>query len=368
MPKKIKEDLIRIFILMLAIIVVLNYKQLGKCILSLFEALIPVFVGMIIAVVMNRPYERIKTILMNHFHLNHNVNTILSLLIIYVLLIVFLLFIICTIYPELFGNFQYFVTNFGSYMDHIQYYLDQFCQYIHIPIEITSITEKISIYLSSLTKYLDTIIPYIVNRATSIIQWITNIAIAFVFSIYMLSSKATLKRQLKCIIKTYLPIKVYNQFKYLFFTTYHVFDNYVIGQIIEAIILGCLCFIGMILLGLDYAGLISVTIALTALIPVFGAYFGGAISFLLLFLNNPTDAIVFVIYLVILKQIEGNIIYPRVVGHRIGLPAIWVLFGVTVGGKLMGIIGMFIGIPLTTLVYTLIKNDIQKKNEISQEI
>lgn len=117
----------------------------------------------------------------------------------------------------------------------------------------------------------------------------------------------------------------------------------------------------MIVLGLDYAGLISVFIAVTALIPIFGAYLGGTVGFLLLFLDQPSDAIMFVIFLVILQQVEGNIIYPRVVGHKIGLPGIWVLFGVTVGGKLMGVVGMFIGIPLTTLVYTLLKDDIYKR-------
>lgn len=365
MSKKIKEDLAKVVILMLAVIIVLNYQQLENLIIRIFEALTPIFIGILFAMVMKRPYEKVKVLFNKHFHFKDNINTILSLFTVYFLVFIFLITIMMTIVPELVGNFHEFVINFGSYMDSIQNYLNQLCQYIHIsPIEINSITEKLSLHLSSLTKYLDTIIPYILSGAVSIIQVIINIAIAFVFSIYILSTQSKLKRQLKDIFKTYLPQKIYDQLKYLFYTAYHVFDNYVIGQVLEAIILGCLCFIGMIALGLDYAGLISVFIAVTALIPIFGAYLGGTVGFLLLFLDQPSDAIMFVIFLVILQQVEGNIIYPRVVGHKIGLPAIWVLFGVTVGGKLMGVVGMFIGIPLTTLVYTLLKDDIYKRKNL----
>lgn len=174
---------------MLAVIIVLNYQQLGNLIIRIFEALTPIFIGILFAMVMKRPYEKVKVLFNKHFHFKDNINTILSLFTVYFLVFIFLITIMMTIVPELVGNFHEFVINFGSYMDSIQNYLNQLCQYIHIsPIEINSITEKLSLHLSSLTKYLDTIIPYILSGAVSIIQVIINIAIAFIFSIYILST------------------------------------------------------------------------------------------------------------------------------------------------------------------------------------
>lgn len=359
-----KNDVIRIIAIMIALLVVLNYQSLINAIIHLFKALIPMLLGIVFAIILNKPYEIIKSFIKKQFNIKDSILSVVSLAIVYILLIVFFILIISIVVPEFVGNIHYFTTHFESYMGELQLYINDLCHYIHIPsFELSMITEKLTEYLSQLTQYFDTIIPYIVTGATTIINFIANGAITIVFSIYLLSGKYQLKSQFKCILKTYLPASLYPKIRYLLLTTYHVFDNYFVGQVIEAIILGCLCFIGMIILGIEYAGLISVVIALTALIPVFGAYFSGAICFILLLLIKPIDAIIFLIYLVILQQIEGNVIYPRVVGHKIGLPAIRVLFGVTVGGKLMRIIGMFVGIPITTLVYTLIKNDIYKKQK-----
>ena len=131
----------------------------------------------------------------------------------------------------------------------------------------------------------------------------------------------------------------------------------------EAGILGGLCSAGMFILRLDYAGLVGVIVAVTALVPIFGAYAGGAISFLLLVFISVKKAVIFIIFFVILQQFENNVIYPRVVGRRIGLPGLWILAGVTIGGGYFGFAGVLLAVPVVTIVYTLVRNDVRSREE-----
>ena len=135
------------------------------------------------------------------------------------------------------------------------------------------------------------------------------------------------------------------------------------GQFKEAFILGVLCFIGMMILQLDYAALISSVIAVTALIPMLGAYIGGAVGVILLLFISPAKALIFLIFLIVLQQVEGNLIYPRVVGRKIGLPGLWVLVGITVGGRLFGTWGMLLAVPATTVIYQVLKRDVKRREE-----
>ena len=160
-----------------------------------------------------------------------------------------------------------------------------------------------------------------------------------------------------------MPKKTHGKISSLYNIVVQVFEDYIAGQCKEAIILGSLCFVGMTILRLDYAGLIGVIIGVTALVPILGAYIGGAIGVILLFFVSPTKALIFLIFLVVLQQFEGNVIYPRVVGRKIGLPGMWVLLGISVGGGILGISGMIIAVPVTTVLYQLLKRDVSKREE-----
>ena len=148
--------------------------------------------------------------------------------------------------------------------------------------------------------------------------------------------------------------------------TADTFARYISGQVIEACILGVLCFLGMCIFGFDYAPLISVIIAVCALVPVVGALFGAIVSAVLLLMIEPIQAVWFLIFLLILQQLEGNLIYPRVVGTSIGLPGIWVLAAVTVGSSLLGFVGLVASVPITAVLYTLLKRDLHKKEGIPE--
>ena len=146
------------------------------------------------------------------------------------------------------------------------------------------------------------------------------------------------------------------------------FKNFLTVQCLEATILGILCVIGLLILRIPYAIPIGILIGVTALIPVVGAFLGVIVGAVLIFAVNPIKVIIFVIFVIILQQIEGNLIYPKVVGNSIGLPGMWVLFGVTVGGSLGGILGMLLGVPITCIIYTLLKQDINSKLKLKEKL
>lgn len=162
-------------------------------------------------------------------------------------------------------------------------------------------------------------------------------------------------------MKVYLPQGLSEKLVLFARTMDHTFHSFIVGQCTEAVILGLLCTVGMLLLGLPYAPMIGALIGVTALIPVAGAYIGGGVGAFLILTVSPTKAMVFLIYLVILQQVEGNLIYPRVVGSSIGLPGMWVLAAVTIGGGLAGIPGVLLGVPLAAGCYQLLKGDVAKK-------
>lgn len=200
----------------------------------------------------------------------------------------------------------------------------------------------------------------------SIVSGLANFIIGFVFAIYILTQKENLSRQAKKILYAYLPEKKAERTIYIFTLAETTFSNFLSGQCTEAIILGCMFFVAMTIFKLPYALLVGVLIAFTALIPIFGAFIGCIIGAFLILMISPVQAFWFVILFNVLQQIEGNLIYPHVVGGSVGLPSIWVLFAVTVGGNLMGIFGMLIFIPICSVVYALLRtavnNRIQKRD------
>lgn len=157
------------------------------------------------------------------------------------------------------------------------------------------------------------------------------------------------------------PKKVYDVVLDVAALTAETFSRFVSGQITEACILGGLTFLGMVILRLDYALLIAVLIGVSALVPVVGAYVGAITSALLLVMVDPIDALIFLIFLICLQQIEGNVIYPRVVGTSLGLPGIWVLTAVTVGGGLFNLAGVLLSVPVTSILYALLRRDVRKR-------
>lgn len=200
-----------------------------------------------------------------------------------------------------------------------------------------------------------------IDVAKSIVNGLTTFFISFVFSCYVLLQKKKLNVQVRKVLFAFVPKGKAEAILEVCTLTYNTFSSFLTGQCVEAIILGTMFVVVMAVLKLPYALLIGIVIAFTALIPVFGAFIGCGVGAFLIFIEDPMKALIFIVVFLVLQQIEGNLIYPHVVGNSVGLPSIWVLAAVSVGGSLMGIVGMLIFIPLVSVVYALFREIVYLK-------
>lgn len=189
-----------------------------------------------------------------------------------------------------------------------------------------------------------------------------TLLIGVIFSIYLLLSKETLFVQIRKIFKTYCRQNIYSGISYVYHTLNDCFRRFIVGQCTEAVILGVMCMVGMAIFGFPYATMIGAFIGFTALIPVAGAYIGAAVGAFMILTVSPVKALLFLVFIVVLQQIEGNLVYPRVVGSSIGLPGIWVLSAVTIGGGVLGVGGMLLGVPIAAACYQMLRTDVRKRN------
>lgn len=191
--------------------------------------------------------------------------------------------------------------------------------------------------------------------------------VSVIFSIYLLMGKEKLSRQCALVLKTYLKPGWYSRLLYFLETLHSCFRRFVVGQCTEAVILGLLCMGGMLLFQFPYASMVGTLIGFTALIPVAGAYIGAGVGAFMIFTVSPVKALLFLVFISVLQQLEGNLIYPKVVGSSIGLPGIWVLAAVTIGGGVLGVGGMLLAVPLAAAFYQILREDVAKRNRSPQK-
>ena len=212
-----------------------------------------------------------------------------------------------------------------------------------------------------LTSGIGSVMDMLISTVSSVFSIIVTGFLSIIFSIYILANKEGLRNQVHRLSHRYIHDKIREKVKYVLVTFNDCFRKYIVGQCIEAVILGALCTLGMWILQLPYAAMVGALIAVTALIPVAGAYIGAGVGAFMILTVDPMKALIFLIFIIVLQQLEGNLIYPRVVGSSMGLPGIWVLAAVSVGGGIMGIMGMFLGVPLAAALYRIIKEHVSKR-------
>ena len=223
---------------------------------------------------------------------------------------------------------------------------------------------------SLLSTSLTSILSGTVSAIGSVASGIFNAVMSFAFALYALASKEVLARQGRRLLYSFLPEKVCDETIRILRLSNSTFSNFISGQCLEALILGCMFAVMMLILGMPYIPLVSVLISVTALVPIVGAFAGCILGTLFILVESPVQAFTFVLMFLAIQQVEGNLIYPRVVGTSIGLPGMWVLVAVTVGGELMGVAGMLLMIPLASVFYTVLREITQKrlaKRQINSE-
>lgn len=376
MKDKTRKDIIIIIsYIALVIFALVNFSKilafLGK-VISIFS---PFLLGIILAFVLNVLNNFIEKKIFGKIKPSKIWNKIkrplcITLSLILVFLTIF--FVMNLLIPQLKNSASLFTDTLPAYKEDIIGILNKF------DVD-ESTVNKVGEYLDNFGKVITDyikgnskdVITVTTEVATSVVNIISKGIITLVFAIYMIAQKETLSRQINKVMKAYLKPKTINKINTVGTLANKTFSNFVTGQCLEALIFGSLVFVGMLIFRFPYASTIGVLLGFTALIPIFGAFIGTAIGFILIMMVSSVKAILFVVFIIVLQQIEGNLIYPRVVGKSIGLPGMWVLLSVTVGGSIGGILGMLIATPLCSLLYALFTkmvNDRLKSNKIVTKV
>ena len=365
-----KKLLLLITYAIVLVAVIVKIDLVGAWLASVIGAFQPLFIGFAVAFVLNRPcqfFVRVygKCLPGQGKRAARPLAVATSYLVLFGLLGV----LVSLVVPELVYSIETFAANMGTYAANLQEAYDWLVETFNLEtLENLDLAATINSYLNELVStvlnVLTNTLPHLISVTSVVMSGVITGVVALVFSAYMLSGAPRLLAQCRRIAVTYLPKKVVGTVLDVVNLTADTFSKYVSGQIVEACILGSLCFVGMSVFRFDYAPLISGIIGVSALIPVAGAYIGAVLAVLLLVMIEPMQAVWFLVFLVILQQLEGNLIYPRVVGTSMGLPGIWVLAAVTVGSSLMGFVGLIISVPVTAVLYTLLKRDLRAKTPL----
>ena len=376
MKFKTRKDILFIISYVAIIIFALvNFDKIINVLGYVINVLSPFIIGALLAFVLNVLIKFIETKIFGKIKEGKvwkKIKRPLSITISLILVGLIIYFVMNLLIPQLKNSASLFTDTLPAYKEDIIGILNKF------DVD-ESTVNKVGEYLDNFGKVITDyikgnskdVITVTTEVATSVVNIISKGIITLVFAIYMIAQKETLSRQINKVMKAYLKPKTINKINTVGTLANKTFSNFVTGQCLEALIFGSLVFVGMLIFRFPYASTIGVLLGFTALIPIFGAFIGTAVGFILIMMVSPVKAILFVVFIIVLQQIEGNLIYPRVVGKSIGLPGMWVLLSVTVGGSIGGILGMLIATPLCSLLYALFTkmvNDRLKSNKIVTKV
>ena len=362
---KIKDYIFLSTYIILLIFFFINIKDIMNFLYKFLGILKPFIWGIAIAFILNIPVKLIEKNLGNGKFfkgMKRSFSITLTFLFFILAITLFILFVI----PQL-------LSSISTLMNSIPEYLSQFEKFLEVNAINNSqsqvmmqniINELLNMWkeiLKVTSQIVGTSLGYLLDFTLGITYGVINFFLSLILAIYMLASKEILISQLKLIIYAFGSKNKADRIIELGKMCNEMFSKFILGQCTEALVIGVLCFIGMIILKMPYALLISVVIGVTALIPVFGAFLGTIPSAFIILIIDPIKALWFIIFIIVLQQLEGNLIYPRVVGSSIGLSALWVMFAMIVGGSLFGIIGMLIGIPIFGVVFKILKRVANRK-------
>ena len=374
-----------VFVVALIIYGVFNMDMVGRFIGYVIGLIRPFLIGVVIAFILNVPLrffeQRVFARVQNarFKKMERGISIILSIVLVWAILSL----VVSVVLPQLASSVSLFLSSIPSYIDYLINFLSMFEQYSPAVGNFTDqiqnlspstletyLTGMLNDQISAWTSVLSSAVMSTVSFVSSLASSVVHVVVAFIFSIYILFNKEKLAVQARKVCFAFLSRRTAVYLVHAAQVSFAKFYHFIIGQLTEAIILGSLCTIGMLILRLPYAPMIGVLTGFCALIPIFGAFIGGAVGALLILTVSPMKALTFLIFLIVLQQVEGHVIYPKVVGGSVGLPAMWTLFAITIGGSLFGLIGMLLSVPLFAAMYYLFTEIVYarlKRNEIAQD-
>lgn len=350
-----------------------RYEVVLNIVKWVFGIIFPFVLGCCVAFILNVPMRSVEKHLFGYYtgkreKLVNKIKRPVSFIVTLLLVLGVIFIVVFLVAPQMGDTFKSIYEQIPVFFEQIQLWINdltkhysginEFVSSLDLNINWASIGEKVMAFLQT---FMSTAFSSTMGIAVSIVNGVVTFVVGFIFSIYLLFQKETLCVNVKKLMYAYLPEKKVDKIIEIAALSNKTFSKFLSGQCLEAVILGGMFFITMTIFRMPYALLISVVIAFCALIPVVGAFIGCIVGGLLILIQNPMQAFWFVVLFLVLQQIEGNLIYPRVVGSSVGLPSIWVLVAVTVGGSVMGVAGMLFFIPLTSVVYTLLREVVYKR-------
>lgn len=356
---------------------VLNFDTLISLVKSFIGMLKPFIIGASIAFVVNLPMKFIEEKWLSHLpeklqNSKRTIGIVLSLL----FFVAVIAFVVITVIPQMGRTLNQLAQKIPVFFNNVireaEILLadnpEALAFFNSLELQTMNWNEIIAKVMDFLKSGVGSLVSSTVTVAGSVFGSIVNGVISFIFSIYVLNQKEKLKDQAERLIRAYFKEKTRNRILYVSKLVYRNFSKFLTGQCIEAVILGALFVVAMTIFGMPYAFMIGVLIAFTALIPLVGAFIGCFVGAFFILVDTPIKAVWFIIMFLIIQQLEGNLIYPKVVGNSVGLPSLWVLVAVTLGSSMFGVVGMLMFIPLFSTAYTLIREDVNKRNRKSAAI
>lgn len=367
--KRIKRYIPFLLLTVAAVLLIIYFKSVAAAVGAVLSIISPLVIGCALAYAFNLIMRRLEKIYFPNSQKRAVIASRRPVCLVLSLLAVILLItlIIVIIVPEISNIFRVLSDSFPVYAATVQEWLAE--AEVKFPAAGEFIRENIDPKKFDIKNITETVINFAKNGAfssalsviSSFFGGVVNFVVGLIFAVYILFNKEKLASQADRLMRSYMKPKSEERFRYFCSTADKCFSSFIVGQCTEAVILGLLCAIGMAILRIPYASTIGTLIGATALIPIVGAYIGAAVGALMIVVVDPIKALWFLIFLVILQQVEGNVIYPKVVGSSVGLPGMWVLAAVTVGGGLGGIGGMLLGVPAAATVYKLLENDVHRR-------
>lgn len=366
--KGIDRTIILYMVLAAALILgIIKFDAVTGWIANLWSVASPLILGFLIAYILNLVMVRVeKRLCPGSKKMTPGIRRALSIVISIVLVIAVFFLIGTLVIPELAEAFRVIGQSIPVVLNNAVAWLQdnsneqtaQIAEYLS-SLNWNEIMEKVA---SAAKSGLGSVLNSTITVVGSVVGGVANFFIGLIFGIYILSGKEKLRSQSKRILKAYLKEDTVRKLAVVYHTANETFSSFIVGQCTEAVILGLLTTGGMLLFRFPYAPMVGAFIGVTALIPIVGAYIGAAVGVFMIMTVDPVKAILFLVFILVVQQLEGNLIYPRVVGASIGLPGIWVLASVTIGGGLMGIGGMLLGVPTAATVYKLLRTDVNRRS------
>ncbi|MEE0965619.1 MAG: AI-2E family transporter [Bacilli bacterium] len=349
----------------LAIVAVVYLDYILGFIGIVFDVLSPFIYGIVLAFIFQLPTGFIeKHLMIENDKKRKLISSILSIILVFLVIIILLVIVL----PQVIENITVLVNNVPLMIEQSKVYLKIILDNLSLSEDMVASIEGFQNdfwtgIVSSVSKYA----PSLMTGVKALTSSVKNIFLGIVIAFYITIDKERLLRQCNQVGYALLKEKDYLFFKGVMNLISRTFRQFFTGQLTESVIIGILCYIGCKILDIPYASIAAIVIGITNIIPYFGPFIGTAVSAILILFVSPIKAIVFIIFGVILQQCESNLIYPHVVGSSVGLSGLWVLFSITIGGGLFGVVGMVFGLPVFSVIYELFRRYVKERIALKQK-